>query len=58
MKVGDQVALMKLDGGVKNFRVTKILGFFGLQRVEIDEAKAGDLIAVSEWKTFSLGKQL
>ena len=56
MKVGDQVALMKLDGSVKNFRVTKILGFFGLQRVEIDEAKAGDLIAVSGMEDIFVGE--
>ncbi|PKC51395.1 translation protein, partial [Rhizophagus irregularis] len=46
--VGQQVALMKLDGTVKNFRVTKIFGFFGLKREEIQEAYAGDLIAVSD----------
>ena len=47
IKVGDQVTVMKLDGTQKNFRVTKLFGFFGLQRLEIQEAKAGDLIAVS-----------
>jgi hypothetical protein len=31
---------------VKNFRVTKIFGFFGLKREEIEEAQAGDLIVV------------
>lgn len=39
MKVGQQVALMKLDGTVKQFRVTKLFGFLGLKRVEIEEAK-------------------
>lgn len=38
MKVGQQVSLMKLDGTVKSFRVTKIFGFQGLKRVEIEEA--------------------
>ena len=32
MNVGQQVALMKLDGTVKQFRVTKIFGFIGLKR--------------------------
>ncbi|MGC3071872.1 translational GTPase TypA, partial [Enterococcus faecalis] len=32
---------------MKNFGVTKILGMFGLQRVVIDEAKAGDFIGGS-----------
>ena len=35
IQVGQQVALMKFDGSVKQFRVTKLLGFFGLKRVEI-----------------------
>ena len=38
MRVGDNVSLIKLDGTVKNFRVTKIFGYFGLKREEIEEA--------------------
>lgn len=56
MKVGEQVALMKLDGSVKQFRVTKMFGFFGLKRLEIQEAKAGDLIAVSGMEDINVGE--
>ncbi|RFU60018.1 translational GTPase TypA [Bacillus sp. V59.32b] len=56
MKVGQQVALMKLDGSVKQFRVTKIFGFIGLKRVEIEEAVAGDLIAVSGMEDINVGE--
>ena len=56
MKVGDQVSVMKLDGSIKNFRVTKIFGFFGLQRLEVQEAKAGDLIAVSGMEDIFVGE--
>ncbi|UNL85983.1 translational GTPase TypA [Priestia koreensis] len=56
MKVGQQVALMKLDGTVKQFRVTKMFGFLGLKRVEIQEAKAGDLIAVSGMEDINVGE--
>ncbi|MEW9501451.1 translational GTPase TypA [Jeotgalibacillus marinus] len=56
MEVGQQVALMKLDGKVKNFRVTKIFGFFGLKRVEIQKAQAGDLIAVSGMEDINVGE--
>ncbi|MGP7818894.1 translational GTPase TypA [Niallia sp. 01092] len=56
MKVGQQVALMKLDGSVKQFRVTKIFGFFGLKRQEIEEAYAGDLIAVSGMEDINVGE--
>ena len=56
IKVGDSVTLSKLDGTVKNFRVTKLFGFFGLQRQEIKEAKAGDLIAVSGMEDIFVGE--
>jgi len=56
MKVGQQVALMKLDGSVKQFRVTKIFGFFGLKREEVQEAKAGDLVAVSGMEDINVGE--
>ncbi|MBY0097736.1 translational GTPase TypA [Mesobacillus maritimus] len=56
MKVGQQVALMKIDGSIKQFRVTKMFGFFGLKREEIQEAKAGDLIAVSGMEDINVGE--
>lgn len=56
MQVGQQVALMKLDGSVKQFRVTKIFGFFGLKRQEIETAYAGDLIAVSGMEDINVGE--
>lgn len=56
IRVGDQVTLMKLDGTEKNFRVTKLFGFLGLDRVEINEAKAGELIAVSGMEDIFVGE--
>lgn len=56
ISVGQQVSLMKLDGTVKNFRVTKMFGFFGLKREEIQTAKAGDLIAVSGMEDINVGE--
>ncbi|WP_071395477.1 translational GTPase TypA [Bacillus tuaregi] len=56
IKVGQSVALMKLDGSVKQFRVTKLMGFFGLKRLEIEEAYAGDLIAVSGMEDINVGE--
>ncbi|GEQ04818.1 translational GTPase TypA [Staphylococcus gallinarum] len=56
MRVGDSVSLLKLDGSVKNFRVTKIFGYFGLKREEIKEAQAGDLIAVSGMEDINVGE--
>ncbi|MFD1418223.1 translational GTPase TypA [Companilactobacillus keshanensis] len=56
IKIGDNVTVMKLDGSTKNFRVTKIFGFMGLDRVEVQEAKAGDLIAVSGMEDIYVGE--
>ncbi|EFL96555.1 GTP-binding protein TypA [Pediococcus acidilactici DSM 20284] len=56
IKVGDSVTVMKLDGSKKNFRVTKLFGYFGLKRLEIKEAKAGDLIAVSGMEDIFVGE--
>ncbi|WP_176526063.1 translational GTPase TypA [Bacillus sp. AFS001701] len=56
MQVGQSVALMKLDGSVKQFRITKMFGFIGLKRIEIQEAKAGDLVAVSGMEDINVGE--
>ncbi|MCQ9290374.1 translational GTPase TypA [Staphylococcus hyicus] len=58
MRVGESVSLLKLDGSVKNFRVTKIFGYFGLKREEIQEAYAGDLIAVSGMGDINVGETI
>lgn len=56
IKVGDNVTLNKLDGSTKNFRVTKLFGFFGLERREIESAKAGDIVAVSGFEDIFVGE--
>lgn len=58
IKVGQQVALMKNDGAVKQFRVSKLFGFIGLKRIEIEEAKAGDLVAVAGMEEINVGETI
>lgn len=58
IKVGDHVTVMKLDGSQQNFRVTKLFGYFGLQRLEIKEAKAGDLVAISGMEDIFVGETI
>jgi len=43
---GDSVARIRRDGTTTH-RVTKILEFYGLQRRELTEARAGDIVAIS-----------
>ncbi|UQS83762.1 translational GTPase TypA [Bombilactobacillus thymidiniphilus] len=56
IKIGDQVSVLKLDGSKQNFRVTKMFGFFGLKREEVQEAKAGDLIGLSGMDDIFIGE--
>ncbi len=56
ISVGDDVTLNKLDGTTKKFRVTKLFGFFGLERREIESAKAGDIVAVSGFEDIFVGE--
>ncbi|WP_214776719.1 MULTISPECIES: translational GTPase TypA [unclassified Exiguobacterium] len=56
IKVGEQVSLCKTDGSVKQLRVTKLFGYFGLKRIEIEEAKAGDLIAIAGMEDINVGE--
>lgn len=58
IKVGQQVSLVKLDGSIKNFRVTKLFGFFGLKREEIQEAFPGDLIAITGFEDINVGETI
>lgn len=39
------VAVIDRDGKVRNERVMQVLGFLGLDRVEVEEASAGDIVA-------------
>lgn len=63
MKAGDRLALMRpQEEGDANceevFRVSKVLGFQGLSRVETDLAVAGDIIAVSGMGSLQVGDTL
>ncbi|HRQ86859.1 MAG TPA: EF-Tu/IF-2/RF-3 family GTPase, partial [Candidatus Saccharibacteria bacterium] len=46
-KKGQQVALMKRDGQVISSKIDKLFSYRGLNREEIDEAVAGDIVAIT-----------
>lgn len=47
IKTNTQIKAVDTDGKVRSGRILKVLGFHGLERIEVDEAQAGDIIAFS-----------
>lgn len=58
IRQGQVIAIMKRDGSIKQGRVEKLFGFNGLKRVEIEEAGAGDIVAVAGVKDINIGETL
>ena len=58
VKLGDDVAVSKLDGQVQRTRVTKLFAFDGLQRVEIRDAAAGDIVCLAGLSDITIGETI
>ncbi|MEC0330378.1 translational GTPase TypA [Paenibacillus macerans] len=58
IRQGQPVAVMTRDGGKKAARIEKLFGFQGLRRVEIEEAGAGDIVAVAGIKDINIGETI
>ena len=58
IKTGQMVTCCRLDGSKKQFRIQKLFGFYGYRRIEIDEAEAGDIVAVAGLSDISVGETL
>ncbi|MGH9146031.1 MAG: GTP-binding protein, partial [Vicinamibacterales bacterium] len=58
VRIGDPVAVCKLDGVVQETRVTKLYAFDGLRRVEIDEAAAGDIVCLAGIDDITIGETI
>jgi GTP-binding protein len=56
VRVGDPVAVCKLDGRVESTRVTRLFAFDGLRRVDIDEAAAGDIVCLAGIADITIGE--
>ena len=58
IKVNDNVSVSRLNGEITNFRVLKLFGFQGLKRLEIEEAHAGDIVAVAGLADINVGETI
>ena len=58
IKSGEVVSCCRLDGSIKTFRVQKLYGFLGLDRIEVHEAYAGEVVAVAGLGDISVGETI
>ncbi len=58
IKTGEMVSCIRLDGSVKNFRIQKLFGYYGYHRIEIEEAEAGDIVAIAGLADISVGETI
>jgi GTP-binding protein len=53
-----QAALIKEDGSLVKAKITKLLGFEGLRRIEIAQASAGQIVAVAGFADANIGETI
>lgn len=58
VRMGQPAALIREDGQIIRSKVTKLMGFEGLRRVEIDMASAGNIVAVAGFADANIGETI
>ncbi|MEO0407326.1 MAG: translational GTPase TypA, partial [Cyanobacteria bacterium P01_A01_bin.135] len=58
ISAGQQAALIKADGTTTKAKISKLLGFEGLRRIEIPESEAGHLVAVAGFADANIGETI
>ena len=58
VRLGDPIAVCKLDSQAIETRVTKLLAFDGLKRVDIQEAAAGDIVCLAGIEDIMIGETI
>ncbi|MBX7490103.1 translational GTPase TypA [Helicobacter turcicus] len=58
IRKGESVMLAKSNGEKVTGKITKLIGFYGLARTEIDEAQAGDIVALAGFHSINVGDSI
>ncbi|WP_414620053.1 translational GTPase TypA [Calothrix sp. CCY 0018] len=58
INAGQQAALIKEDGKIVKSKISKLMGFEGLARVELEESSAGNLVAVAGFADANIGETI
>ena len=56
IRVNESVTCVRADGTHSQFRIQKLFGFIGLHRIEIEEAEAGDIVAIAGLADIGVGE--
>ena len=58
VKTNTQVAIIDKEGNKRNGRVLKIMGYHGLDRIDVDNARAGDIVCVTGMEGLNISDTL
>jgi GTP-binding protein len=58
IKIGQQASLLREDGSVLKGKISKLMGFEGLKRIDIESAGAGNIIAVAGFADANIGETI
>ena len=56
VKLGELVTCVRRDGSFKQFRIAKLFGYIGLQKIEIESANAGEIVAIAGLVDIEVGE--
>lgn len=55
---GETVTCARRDGTKKDFKIQKVIGYFGLKKQEIESAEAGDIVAIAGLPDINVGETI
>ena len=58
IKLNEVVSCIRRDGSIKQFRIQKLFSFLGLHKNEVEEAYAGDIVAVAGLPDIYVGETI
>ena len=58
LKTKEVVSCIRDNGEVKQFRIQKLFGYYGYEQIEIEEAEAGDIVAIAGLSDISVGETI